>query len=74
MLLPWALFSDGISVVGHYRRGGLFLEDVIKCCGGMVISIKMLKERRNMKMQEVVLRKPSRTLENETIWCSNYEL
>lgn len=52
MLLPWALFSDGISVVGHYRQGGLFLEGVIKCCGGMVISVKTLKERRNVKMQE----------------------
>lgn len=55
---PWVLFSDAISVVGHYRRDGLFLEGVIKCCGAMVVSIKMPKERRNVKMQEVVLRKP----------------
>lgn len=56
---PWVLFSDAIGIVGHYPRAGFFLEGVIKCCGGMVISIKMPKERRNVKMQEVVARKPS---------------
>ena len=57
---PWVLFSDAIGVVGHYRRAALFLEGVIKCCGGMVISIKMPKKNSsNVKMKEVVLRKPS---------------
>lgn len=56
------------GIVGHYRRAGLFLEDVIKCCGGMVISIKMPEERKNVENLGVVLRKPSYTLENEILW------
>lgn len=56
------------GIVGHYRRAGLFLEDVIKCCGSMVISIKMPEGRKNMENLWVVLRKPSCTLENETRW------
>lgn len=53
--------------MGHYRRAGLFLEDVVKCCGGTVISIKRPKERKNVEILRVVLRKPSCTLENETL-------
>lgn len=71
---PRVLFSDAISGVGHYRRAGWFLEGVIKCCGGMVISVKMPEERSNVKMQEVVVRKPSWTVENGTIRCWNFEL
>ena len=56
------------GIVGHYRRAGLFLEDVNKCCGGMVISIKMPEERKNVENLGVVLRKPSYTLENEILW------
>lgn len=56
------------GIMGHYPRAGLFLEDVIKCCGGMVISIKMPEERKNVENLGVVLRKPSYTLENEILW------
>lgn len=35
------------------------LDHVIKCRGGMVISTTMLKERRNVNIQEVVPKKSS---------------
>lgn len=54
---PWLLFSDDNSAVGHYQKAGLVLEHAIKCCGGMVISTKMLKERRNINIQKIVPRK-----------------
>lgn len=56
------------GIVGHYRTAGFFLEDVIKCCGSMVISIKMPEERKNVENLGVVLRTSSCTLENETRW------
>lgn len=56
---PWLLFSDGISLVGHYPRGAYFWKMLLNAVGGMVTSIKMPKERRNVKIEEVVLRKSS---------------
>lgn len=37
----------------------IVLDHVIKCRGGMVISTTMLKERRNVNIQEVVPKKSS---------------
>ena len=56
---PWLLFSDDISALGHYQKAGLVLEHVINCRGGMVISTKTLKERRNVNTQKVIPKKSS---------------
>lgn len=56
---PWVLFSDGISALGHYQKAGLVLDHVIKCCGSMVISTTMLKERRNGNIREMLPKKSS---------------